>query len=119
MDLMNIVNLRKRSFMELSGGQQQRVLLARALCATSKLLLPDEPVAGLDPAATSEMYDIIEDLQLHHGVTIIMISHDVQAAVRYARHILHLHHKPLFYGTAEEYQTSELGRSFLGGEEDV
>lgn len=119
MDLMNIVNLRKRSFMELSGGQQQRVLLARALCATSKLLLLDEPVAGLDPAATREMYDIIEDLQLHHGVTVIMISHDVQAAVRYARHILHLHHKPLFYGTAEEYQASELGRSFLGGEEDV
>ena len=118
MSLMRIDNLRKSSFMELSGGQQQRVLLARALCATSKLLLLDEPVAGLDPAATREMYEMIEDLQRNHGVTIIMISHDIQAAVRYAKHILHLHHKPLFYGTSEEYMSSELCHSFLGGEED-
>jgi len=118
MNLMRIDNLRKSSFMELSGGQQQRVLLARALCATSKLLLLDEPVAGLDPAATREMYEMIEDLQRNHGVTIIMISHDIQAAVRYAKHILHLHHKPLFYGTSEEYMSSELCHSFLGGEED-
>lgn len=119
LSLMRIDNLRKHSFMELSGGQQQRVLLARALCATSKLLLLDEPVAGLDPAATREMYDIIEDLQQNHGVTVIMISHDIQAAVRYAKHILHLHNKPLFYGTSEEYMSSDLCHSFLGGEEDV
>ena len=79
----------RRCYRELSGGQQQRVLLARALCATQKLLLLDEPVAGLDPKVTAEMYALIERLN-REGVTIIMISHDIAAAVRYATHILHM-----------------------------
>ena len=117
--LLRIADLRKRSFMELSGGQQQRVLLARALCATSKLLLLDEPVAGLDPYATKEMYDTIADMHRERGVTIIMISHDVQAATRYGDHILHLRNVPLFYGTSEDYRKSELCHSFSGGESDA
>ncbi len=117
--LLHIEPLRKRSMMELSGGQQQRVLLARALCATRKLLLLDEPVAGLDPLATREMYEIIEDLHNNRGVTIIMISHDIAMAVRYATHILHLRHEPLFYGTTREYLRSDACQTFVGGEEDA
>ncbi|MBR1798132.1 MAG: ABC transporter ATP-binding protein [Clostridiales bacterium] len=86
---MGISDLKTRCFSELSGGQQQRVLLARALCATRKLLLMDEPVAGLDPDATSEMYRIIDELN-RNGVTIIMISHDLEAATRYSSNILHI-----------------------------
>ena len=119
MELMRITDLRNRSFMELSGGQQQRVLLARALCATSKLLLLDEPVAGLDPLATKEMYETIADLHDHRGVTVIMISHDLASAARYAKHILHLRHEPLFYGTAEAYMRSEACKTFAGGDENV
>jgi zinc transport system ATP-binding protein len=117
--LLHIEPLRKRSMMELSGGQQQRVLLARALCATRKMLLLDEPVAGLDPLATREMYEIIEDLHNNRGVTIIMISHDIAMAVRYATHILHLRHEPLFYGTTREYLRSDACQTFVGGEEDA
>jgi len=117
--LLHIDSIAKRSFMELSGGQQQRALLARALCATKKLLLLDEPVAGLDPLATREMYDLIAELRRTRGVTIIMISHDIAAAVREADHILHLRHEPLFYGTAEEYRKTELCHTFVGGDENA
>ncbi|MBO4927201.1 MAG: metal ABC transporter ATP-binding protein [Clostridiales bacterium] len=95
---MHITELEKRCYRELSGGQQQRVLLARALCATEKLLLLDEPVAGLDPKVTEEMYDLIEDLH-KEGITVIMISHDIEAAIRYATHILHIGEKVLFERT--------------------
>ena len=90
MEKMQITRLARRCYRELSGGQQQRVLLARALCATQKMLLLDEPVSGLDPKVTAEMYTLIEKLNREDGITVIMISHDVAAAVRYASHILHI-----------------------------
>ncbi|MCR5701281.1 MAG: ABC transporter ATP-binding protein [Lachnospiraceae bacterium] len=114
---MGMDDLAKHSYRNLSGGQQQRVLLARALCATKKLLLLDEPVAGLDPAAMNELYERINKLN-KEGVAIIMISHDVRIATQYARHILHIG-DTLFWGTVEEYKASESGRAFAdmeGGE---
>lgn len=101
MEKMGITNLSKRCYRELSGGQQQRVLLARAICATKKLLILDEPVAGLDPKVTSEMYSLIERLNKDEKITIIMISHDINSAIKYATHILHIAHEPLFFGTTE------------------
>lgn len=112
MEKMEIAALRKRCYRELSGGQQQRVLLARALCAARKLLLLDEPVAGLDPKATADMYDLVETLNREDGLTIIMISHDILAAVKYATHILHIGHQPLFFGTVSDYLKSETGRRY-------
>ncbi len=85
---LGLSGMGKRSFRDLSGGQQQRVLLARALCATSKMLLVDEPVSGLDPEAQYEMYGILHHLNHNRGVTIIMISHDLEAVDRYAGHVL-------------------------------
>ena len=119
MQRMGITELAKRCYRELSGGQQQRVLLARALCATQKVLLLDEPVSGLDPKVTAEMYDLIAQLN-RDGLTVIMISHDIAAAVRYASHILHIG-DALFFGTKDEYLESEIGKHFLaqqkGGED--
>lgn len=111
MERMSITPLANRCYRELSGGQQQRVLLARALCATRKILLLDEPVSGLDPKVTQEMYDLIAKLN-SEGITIIMISHDIAAAVRYARHILHIG-SDVFFGTKEDYLKSESGKFFL------
>ena len=102
MDKMQITQLAKRCYRELSGGQQQRVLLARALCATQKMLLLDEPVSGLDPKVTAEMYALIEKLNCEDGITVIMISHDVAAAVQYASHILHIG-DTVFFGTKDAY----------------
>lgn len=107
---LGITPLRRRCYRELSGGQQQRVLLARALCATRKLLLLDEPVSGLDPKVTAELYRLIENLN-DEGVTIIMISHDVSAAVRYASHILHIGDR-IFFGTKQAYLQSDMGGLF-------
>lgn len=111
MERMNILNLSGRCYRELSGGQQQRVLLARALCATRKMLLLDEPVAGLDPEVTAELYDLIKKLN-DEGLTIIMISHDVTAAVKYSDHILHID-REIFMGTTQEYLMSKPGRRFI------
>ena len=105
MERMGISALADRSYRTLSGGQQQRVLLARALCATRKLILLDEPVSGLDPKVTAEMYELIASLN-RDGVTVIMISHDIDAAVRYASHILKLG-KSVFFGTMQEYTAKE------------
>ena len=116
---MQIDKLSKRCYRELSGGQQQRVLLARALCATQKMLLLDEPVSGLDPKVTAEMYRLIDELNHRDGITIIMISHDIAAAVKYASHILHIGN-PVFFGTKAEYLQSPQGRLFAaekGGDE--
>ena len=101
MERMGIADLSGRCYRDLSGGQQQRVLLARALCATEKLLLLDEPVAGLDPVVTADMYRIIGELH-QSGITIVMITHDVAEALPCATHILHLGRR-VFFGTRDEY----------------
>lgn len=113
MDCMKITALAKRCYRELSGGQQQRVLLARALCATKKLLLLDEPVTGLDPVVTTELYGILRHIHEEHGITIIMVTHDVECAVRHAKTILHIGRGESFFGTCQDYMQSEVGRHFL------
>ncbi len=114
LDSLGIANLAKSCYRELSGGQQQRVLLARALCGTEKMLLLDEPVAGLDPNATQEMYKIIEKLN-KSGVTIIMISHDVSCTLRFASHILFAGPTP-FFGTVEEFKKNKFSeKHYVGG----
>ena len=114
---MGISHLAKRCYRELSGGQQQRVLLARALCATSKMLLLDEPVSGLDPKVTAEMYELIAKLNREDKITVIMISHDIEAAVKYASHILHISHGPRFFGKTADYLKSNVHQIFVKGDE--
>ncbi|MBO4389248.1 MAG: metal ABC transporter ATP-binding protein [Lachnospiraceae bacterium] len=115
MMLMNVYDMRKKSFRNLSGGQKQRVLLARALCATERLLLLDEPVSGLDPKVTAEFYQLTSDL-VKNGIAVIMVSHDLHSALEIATHVLHIgSRKQLFYGTREEYLASGLGKTFEEG----
>lgn len=102
MGKLGILELKDQSYRDLSGGQQQRVLLARALCATQKMLLLDEPVSGLDPKVTAEMYALIQKLNYEDGITVVMISHDLNAALQYASHILHIGDR-VFFGTKAAY----------------
>ena len=104
MERLGITSLEKRSYRDLSGGQQQRVMLARALCAAEKLLILDEPVAGLDPKATADIYALIDDLNKRQGMTVIMVSHDVRAALKYSTHVLRINKGSTFYGTAEDFK---------------
>ncbi len=115
MKKLDIVELKNKCYRELSGGQQQRVLLARALCAGKKMLLLDEPVTGLDPVVTMELYNLIKKINKELGVTIIIVSHDLHAAVANAEHILHLNKSDSFFGTTEEYLVSDIYSRF-GGE---
>lgn len=110
MKRFGVDNLASRCYRELSGGQQQRVLLARTLCAATKVLLMDEPVAGLDPFVTEEFYGLVERLN-REGMTIIMISHDIAAAKKYATHILHIKNDPSFT-EKREYFASGKGNEF-------
>ncbi|MBO7664127.1 MAG: metal ABC transporter ATP-binding protein [Clostridia bacterium] len=115
MERMNLLPLQNSCYRDLSGGQQQRVLLARALCATRKLLVLDEPVSGLDPRVTAEMYALIRSLNQTDGVTIMMISHDLAAAVQEAGSILHVGEE-VFFGTRDSYLQSAMARRFLPAE---
>ncbi len=118
MKMLGIEELSRQCFRDLSGGQKQRVLLARALCATKTLLLLDEPVTGLDPIVTAEFYELIQRINKESGIAVVMVSHDIESAVKYATHILHLQEKVLFFGTAGDYQKSRVGQTFLGGGTD-
>ena len=119
MEKLDITDLKDRCYRELSGGQQQRVLLARALCATKKLLLLDEPVTGLDPVVTADFYRIIEKINREYGITVIMVSHDLYSAIKYATHILHMKKGGSFFGTVGEYLESDIYKSFSGGDRNA
>ena len=112
MEKMQITRLARRCYRELSGGQQQRVLLARALCAASQLLILDEPITGLDPAAAQDLYKTLAYLNQKEGMAIVMVTHDLKAALKSARTVLHIGRKGLFTGTASDYLASPQGRRF-------
>lgn len=114
MSLLGITDIKNKCFRELSGGQQQRVLLARAMCATKKILFLDEPVTGLDPVVTTEFFNIINEMH-KNGVTIVMVSHDIHCAVKYSNRILHMDGGIAFDGTAQGYVHSKVGTQFIGG----
>lgn len=114
MEKLGILELRNRPYSELSGGERRRVLLARAFCAADGLLLLDEPTAGLDPLVSSEFYRLLGGFRKETGATVIMVSHDIAAAIENADKILHLAQTVKFFGSAQEYSKSEPGRSFGG-----
>ena len=118
LERLGIADLKKSCFRDLSGGQKQRALIARALCATDKLLILDEPITGLDPSAIQDFYNIIRKLNREEQVAILMVSHDMANIVRQAGKILHLQQKALFWGTVQDYLKSGIGNQFLGGEEE-
>ncbi|MDR1586251.1 MAG: ATP-binding cassette domain-containing protein [Treponema sp.] len=115
MERLSITDLRKRCYRELSGGQQRRVLVARALCAARKLLVLDEPAAGLDPLIAAELYALLKKTNQETGITIIMVSHDVRTAGIYANKVLHVKNRQCFFGGTADYMNSGIGKEFCGG----
>jgi zinc transport system ATP-binding protein len=116
MKLLSIEDVKNRCYRELSGGQQRRVLIARSLCAGGKLLVLDEPAAGLDPLITLEVYELLKKINRETGITVIMVSHDLNAALKYANRILHLKNRQCFFGETGEYARSGIGKEFLQNE---
>lgn len=114
MDMLGVTPFAKKNYRALSGGQQQRVLLCRALCAAGEVLLLDEPTTGLDPLVTKELYTTVKHLSVEHGMTVIMVSHDVDAAIRYSDRILHLATSLRFIGTPQDYLKTPYGAAFSG-----
>lgn len=114
-DFLGLVNLTKNGFKELSGGQQQRVLLARALCATDKILVLDEPTNGLDSKTTNQFYRLLKDLN-NSGLTIIMVSHNLDKVMEYASNIVYLKDSMIFSGTKQEFESSDIMSALKVGE---
>ena len=114
MKILHVEGLGKKSFRDLSGGQQHRVLIARALCATKKLLVLDEPASVLDPVVTHGLYDTLRDLNENRGIAILMVSHDIHCAIEQSRKILHMDTTLRFFGSNEEYQKTELCHHMTG-----
>lgn len=115
MKQLNITDIQKKSYRDLSGGQQQRVLLARALCATEKLLLLDEPVSGLDPVMTTDLYQLVARLNQIQGITVLMVSHDLESAIKYGNKILHMKTETAFFGSTADYLKTEMCQRMMGG----
>lgn len=116
MEKMKISDLKNKCYSDLSGGQQQRVLIARALCATDKLIVMDEPITGLDQKTTLNLYGMLHNLNKNYGLSIIMVSHDIKTSLNYANKVVHMKNRMLFYGDVKDYKQSECGKKFLGGE---
>lgn len=113
---LGISDLTNRSYKDLSGGQQQKVLLARALCATEEILIMDEPVNGLDSRSIRNFYSLIKKLNRENGLTIVMVSHNIEKVIDYATHIVYLKDKMEFAGSKEEFMNSECVKNFRLGE---
>ena len=109
---LGLLELKDKSYRDLSGGQQQRVLLARALCAASRLLILDEPITGLDPAAAQDLYKTLSYLNRKEGMAVVMVTHDLKAALQSARTVLHIGRSSYFCGSVAEYLASPQGRRF-------
>lgn len=112
MGKLGVLELKDQCYRDLSGGQQQRVLLARALCAASSLLILDEPITGLDPAAAQDLYKALAYLNEKERMAVVMVTHDLKAALKSARTVLHIGRSSVFSGTVAEYLASPQGRRF-------
>ena len=115
LETLSITDLKNKCYRELSGGQQQRVLLARAICATQRVLILDEPTTGLDPQMTTEFFSLIQRMNKESDVAIIMVTHDTHCAAKYSKHILYLQDDGFFFGTTAEFLSSEKGKKYIGG----
>ena len=116
MGKLGILELKDQCYRDLSGGQQQRVLLARALCAASRLLILDEPITGLDPAAAQDLYKTLAYLNQKEHMAIVMVTHDLKAALSSARTVLHIGRSSTFLGSVADYLASPQGRRFREAE---
>lgn len=117
MTQLNIIDYKNKSYKDLSGGQQQKVLLARALCATDELLVLDEPTNGLDMRSIKAFYDIIYRLNQENGITILMVTHNLDKVIDRATKIIYLKNTQVFMGNKEEFLASEYGKNYAGSKE--
>lgn len=115
MEQLGISHLRNQCYKELSGGQQQRVLLARALCSAKRMLILDEPVSGLDPVVSAELYRLMLKINREMNMTVVMVTHDIRNAAAHGTKILHMDGQPLFFGTTADYVGSEAYQTIMGG----
>ena len=115
LNLLNLLDFKNFAFNNLSKGQQQKVLLARAICATRRILFLDEPCAGLDPVFIKDFYKLVKKLN-DENITIVTVSHDINAAIKYANKILHMKRNAIFFGNVNDYVNSKVGEIFLKGE---
>ena len=108
LDMVGMGGFRRRRIGELSGGQQQRVMVAMALAGNPQLLLLDEPTSGIDYDASTRIFDLLGTLHRNLGITIVMVSHDIDQAVLRATQVACVNRGLCYYGSADEFRNSHL-----------
>jgi zinc transport system ATP-binding protein len=114
LEMMGIAHLAARLIGELSYGEQQRTMLARALINQPDLLIFDEPTTALDPETRDIFYSLTDEMNRTQGTTIILVTHDTGVIGLYARNLLYLDKKIIFYGTFEDFCASPDMTGFFG-----
>jgi len=101
---------------DLSGGEMQRVLIARAVIGHPKLLLLDEATSGIDIEGVKDFYEMIELARTHYGMTVVMISHEINAVYKFADKIVCLNRNMVCEGAPDKTLTPEIMEKLYGGE---
>ena len=103
LEKVNMSNFKNNLIGNLSGGQQQRIFIARALLGDPDLIILDEPSTGVDEKSQSEIYPLLQDLNINHGKTIISVEHNTRTALKYSTHILKLNNGQMKLYTKDEF----------------
>lgn len=114
LETVDMLALKDRLIAHLSGGQRQRVFIARALASTPSILILDEPTAGIDVQSQEKFYGLLEELNKKQGLTIILVSHDIDIVASEISSVLCINRELVFHGSPQDFINGEYLEQLYG-----